>query len=130
MTSLSGLAAGFVVAVHIAFVGFVVLGGLLVLRWPGIVWIHLPAAVWGVAIELGGGVCPLTPLENLLRARAGLSPYSADFVGQYLLPVLYPAGLSRSGQILLGLAAAGLNVAIYGWCLHRRGRGGPPRPVG
>lgn len=120
MTTLYSVAAGLVVAAHLGFVVFVALGGLLAHRWSWIPWIHLPAAIWGIAIELGGWVCPLTPLENTLRARAGLSTSDADFVARYLLPVLYPAGLSRDAQLTLGFAVAAVNGAIYGWWLRRR----------
>lgn len=111
--------ADLVVVVHLAFVVFVVLGGLLVLRWPRAMWLHLPAAAWGVWIELSGGICPLTPLENSLRRSGGLAGYSGGFVERYLLGVLYPDGLTR--EIQLGLAALVLlvNAAVYGWVLLR-----------
>lgn len=111
--------ADLVVVVHLAFVLFVVLGGLLVLRWPRAMWLHLPAAAWGVWIELSGGICPLTPLENSLRRSGGLAGYSGGFVERYLLGVLYPDGLTR--EIQLGLAALVLlvNAAVYGWVLLR-----------
>jgi len=108
--------------VHLAFIAFVVAGGLLVARWPRAVWWHLPAAAWGVAIELGGWICPLTPLEKWLRLRAGQQGYSARYVEQYLLPINYPDGLTRNVQ--LGLAALVLvaNVAVYVFVLGRRRR--------
>src|SRR5512146_3503694 len=80
-----------VVAVHLAFVAFVLLGGLLAIRWPRLAWVHLPCAAYGAAIEIGGWICPLTPLENVLRHRAGEAGYTGGFVEHYLLPVLYPA---------------------------------------
>src|SRR5207253_3989710 len=89
------LLADCVVLLHVAFVVFVVLGGFLTWRWRGVVWAHVPCALWGIAIEYGGWVCPLTPLENALRARAGLEGYAGGFVEHYVIPVLYPAGLSR-----------------------------------
>jgi hypothetical protein len=108
-----GLLADAVVVLHLAFVVFVVLGGLLVLwrRWMG--GLHLPAAVWGVYVELSGRVCPLTPLEHRLRALAGEAPYSGDFVERYLMPVLYPPDLRRDVQIALGLFALAVNAGIY-----------------
>lgn len=111
--------ADLVVVVHLAFVIFVVLGGLLVLRWPRVMWLHLPAAAWGVWIELSGGICPLTPLEKSLRRSGGLAGYSGGFVERYLLGVLYPQGLTR--EIQFGLAALVLlvNAAVYGWVLLR-----------
>jgi len=112
--------ADLVVVVHFAFVLFVVLGGLLVLRWPVVRWIHLPAAVWGAIVEFSGSVCPLTPLENALRAQAGEAGYSGDFVSRYLLPTLYPASLTRSVQLVLGAIVVGLNCAVYTWVWRRR----------
>ena len=105
--------ADFVVVLHFLFVLFVVLGGLLVLRWPRVAWLHLPAAIWGAAIELAGGICPLTPLENSLRRQAGGTGYSGGFIEHYILPVLYPSDLTRSIQIVLGLLVIALNLAIY-----------------
>ena len=105
--------ADFVVVLHFLFVLFVVLGGLLVLRWPRVAWLHIPAAIWGAAIELAGGICPLTPLENSLRRQAGGTGYSGGFVEHYILPVLYPSDLTRSIQIVLGLLVIALNLAIY-----------------
>ena len=85
------LLADLVVILHLSFVLFVVFGGLLVLRWPRLAWVHLPAAAWGVAIEFTGGICPLTPLENWLREKAGEIGYADGFTEHYILPVLYPA---------------------------------------
>lgn len=115
------LLADLVLVVHFIFVLFVALGGVLVLRWPRIAWAHLPAAAWGIAIEFGGWVCPLTPLENGLRALAGESTYRGDFIARYLLPVIYPEGLTRETQIALGTAALLGNAAIY-VMVWRRGR--------
>jgi hypothetical protein len=105
--------ADLTVIVHLAFVVFVVVGGLLVLRRRGWVWIHLPAAIWGASIEWAGWVCPLTPLENWLRLRAG---------EHYLLPVLYPSELARGTQIVLGGLVVVINVAFYSvvWKRYRR----------
>lgn len=116
------LATGLVVLLHFAFILFVVLGGLLVLRWPRLAWLHLPAAAWGAAIELTGGVCPLTPLENALRRAAGEAGYGGGFIEHYLLPIIYPAALTRDIQLVLGLAVLLLNVAVYAWILRRRRR--------
>jgi drug/metabolite transporter superfamily protein YnfA len=107
------LAADAVLVVHFAFVLFVVLGGLLVWKWPRLAWAHVPAAAWGVAIEFGGWICPLTPLENHLRRLAGDEPYGGDFIARYLLPVIYPEGLTRDAQLALGSAALLFNLAIY-----------------
>jgi hypothetical protein len=114
------LLADLVLILHFGFVLFVVLGGLLIMKWRAIAWLHVPAAIWGVAIEFGGWMCPLTPLENRLRERAGEAPYTGDFVARYLMPVIYPDGLTREAQIALGLAALLFNVAVYGSLLRRR----------
>ena len=108
------LLADLTVVVHCCFVAFVVLGGLLVWRWRGVAWAHVPAAVWGIVIEMRHGVCPLTPLENSLRERAGLAGYSGGFVEHHLLPVLYPAGLTPPRQLWLAGLALLVNVVAYG----------------
>lgn len=117
---LVSLAADLVASLHFAFVVFVVLGGLLVLRWPRLAWLHLPAVAWGASIELLGWICPLTPLENRLRHEAGLAGYEGGFVEHYLLPLLYPASLSRSVQVILGLSVLLINAVLYGSILRRR----------
>jgi hypothetical protein len=111
-----------VAVLHAAFVAFVVLGGLLVLRWPRLAWAHVPAAVWGVLIEFGGWICPLTPLENALRARAGQAGYAGGFVEHYVLRVLYPEGLTREVQWVIGTVVLVLNALVYGslWMRRRR----------
>lgn len=116
------LLADALVVVHLAFVLFVVLGGLLALRWPRAAWVHLPAALWGAWIEWAGWICPLTPLENRLRERGGQSGYDTTFVEQYIVPVLYPPGLSREVQWVLGALVVAVNVAVYLWVLRRRAR--------
>jgi len=105
--------ADLVVVFHFAFVLFVVFGGLLALRWPKVAYVHLPVAAYGALIELVGWVCPLTPLEKQLRESAGLQGYEGGFVEHYVLPVLYPSGLTRGVQLSLGLVVIALNVAIY-----------------
>jgi hypothetical protein len=112
--------ADLVVWVHLGFVVFVVLGGLLVMKWPRLIWIHLPAVCWGVAIELCGWICPLTPFENWLRHKGGEESYQFDFVAQYLLPILYPQGLTRRSQVVLGALVLVVNAAIYGWVFVKR----------
>jgi hypothetical protein len=116
------LAADLLTVVHLAFILFVVAGGLAVLRWPRMVWLHLPAVAWGAWIELSGGICPLTPLENRWRAAAGDETWAGDFVGRYLMPVVYPQGLTRNAQLALGVGVLLLNLAIYGWIVRRRTR--------
>ena len=115
-----GIAADFVIALHAAFALFVALGALLAFRWRRVMWAHLPVAAWGVLIEFSGWVCPLTPLENALRLRAGEAVYSGDFIEHYVMPALYPANLTRETQLAIGSAALVLNVLMYGW-LFRRG---------
>jgi hypothetical protein len=116
------LAAGFVVILHAAFVAFVVAGGLLVLRWPRVAWIHLPAALWGALIEFQGWVCPLTPLEQRLWDQAGRHGYEGGFVEHYVVPVLYPTGLTPSVQLTLGMLVVLINVVIYGVAVVRVAR--------
>jgi hypothetical protein len=115
-----GLAADGVVVLHLAFVAFVVLGGLLVLRWPRVAWVHLPVALYGFLIEVVGWVCPLTPLENRLREAAGQAGYEGGFVEHYLLPVLYPAELTREVQWVLAGVVVVVNVVVYGIVWRRR----------
>jgi hypothetical protein len=112
--------ADLVVGVHALFVAFVVFGGLLALRWPWAAAAHLPAAVWGTLIEFRGWVCPLTPLENSLRASAGQAGYHGGFIEHYLLPVLYPKGLTQGVQLVLGSLVIAVNVLVYGLVLWRR----------
>jgi hypothetical protein len=114
--------ADLIVLVHFAFVMFVVLGGLLVLWWPRMIWLHVPAVVWGVLIEFTGWICPLTPLENQLRRRHGQEPFEADFIAHYVLPALYPDGLTRSDQLFLGGLALAINAAIYTLIVRTRRR--------
>lgn len=109
------------VVLHLGFVTWVVLGGLAVLRWPRLVWLHLPAVAWGAWIELTAGICPLTPLENHWRALAGQAGYAGSFVEHYLVPVLYPLGLTPAIQAWLGGGVVALNLLVYAavarrWC--------------
>jgi hypothetical protein len=113
------IAADLIVVVHLLFILFVVAGGLLALRWPGLAWMHLPAALWGAFIELGGWICPLTPLEINLRQGAGEAGYSGEFIEHYVLPLVYPSGLTRDIQIALGIAVLILNGLTYGALIVR-----------
>jgi hypothetical protein len=114
--------ADIVVGVHALFVVFVLAGGLLALRWPWVAGVHLPAAVWGSLIELKGWICPLTPLEKSLRASAGQAGYPGGFIEHYVLPALYPAGLTRGVQLVLGSLVIVVNLAVYAVLLRRRAR--------
>ena len=115
-----GVLTDVVVGVHFAFVLFVVLGGLFVLRWKLWAWLHIPCVLWGALIEFWGWVCPLTPLENWLRQSGGEAAYATSFVEHYILPILYPGELTRDLQILLGLVVIAINVGVYGWLWSRR----------
>jgi hypothetical protein len=109
------LLADLVLIVHLAFVVFVLCGGLLVLKWRWIVWLHLPAVTWGAFVEFSGWICPLTPLENWLRAQGGETAYAGDFIARYLQPLLYPDALTPDIQVVLGALVLVVNLAIYGW---------------
>jgi cytochrome b subunit of formate dehydrogenase len=104
---------------HGGFVLFVVAGGLLVLRWPWLAWLHLPAALWGAVIEFAGFVCPLTPLENAWRRAAGVTGYEGGFIEHYVTAAIYPSGLTRTVQAVLGVLVLAANGWIY-WRLLRR----------
>ncbi len=108
------------VVLHLAFVVFVLLGGLLVLRRPQVAWVHLPAAAWGAWVEFAGAVCPLTPFENWLREQGGGVAYSSGFIEHYLLPILYPASLSRELEWALGGMVLLVNAVVYIVVLGRR----------
>ena len=114
--------ADLVVLAHFGFILFVLLGGLLAFRWRQLPWLHIPAMAWGGFIEFSGGICPLTPLENALRRAGGLREYSQSFIEQYVVPLIYPVGLTREMQVVMGLLLIGLNIAIYGYLAWRRWR--------
>ncbi|MDH3689700.1 MAG: DUF2784 domain-containing protein [Gammaproteobacteria bacterium] len=114
--------ADFVVLVHLGFIIFVVFGGLLALRWGWVPWLHLPAALWGAAIEFFGWFCPLTHLENRLHRASGAADYTGGFIERYLLPLIYPVEFTRELQLLLGVLVVGVNVLVYGLVLLHRMR--------
>jgi hypothetical protein len=116
------LLADVTLLLHVLFVAFVVTGGLLVARWPRLAWLHLPAVAWGAWVELAGWVCPLTPLENWLRVRGGSAPYAAGFIEHYVMPLLYPASLSREHQYVLGALVLVVNAVVYALVFRRRPR--------
>jgi hypothetical protein len=105
--------ADLVVLTHLAFIVFALVGGLLALRWRWVPWVHLPAAAWGASVEVFGWFCPLTPLENWLRRASGSDGYSGGFIERYLVPIIYPAELTRELQLLLGSFLVVVNLAIY-----------------
>ena len=125
------LAADAVVVLHLAFIVFVLLGGLLALRDLRIAWLHVPAAAWGAYAEITATVCPLTPLENTLRERAGTGGYAGGFVEHYLMPIVYPAGLTPGHQRWLGALVVAVNVAVYAIAIVRaRRRRAVPQATG
>jgi hypothetical protein len=111
--------ADFVIAIHFLFIVFVTIGALLVLKWRRIAIIHLAAACWGALIMFKGWICPLTPLENRLRKAAGHSGYEGGFIEHYLLPIIYPSGLTREIQIWLGAGVIVINLVLYGIVLYK-----------
>lgn len=112
--------ADVVLILHLAFVLFVVLGGLLVLRWPRLAWLHVPAATWGVLVALVGWPCPLTPLENHLRQLGGQSGYGGGFIEHYIVGLIYPSGLTRELQMGLGAMVLVINLVVYTLMIRRR----------
>ena len=113
-----------ILVLHLGFVLFVLLGGLAVLRRPRLAWLHLPAAAWAALIEFAGWICPLTPLENRLRVQGGGQDFTGDFIGHYVTALLYPDGLTRGLQWLLGALVLAVNAAVYLrlWRRHRPAR--------
>jgi uncharacterized protein DUF2784 len=117
---LANFAADTVLLVHVAFIVFVLAGGLLVLRIPSLAWLHLPAVAWAIFVEATGRICPLTYVENHLRATAAMNGDAGDFLWRYLLRVIYPAGLTHETQMMLALIVVAINVAVYAaWLAHR-----------
>lgn len=107
------LLADAVVVLHLAFIAFALGGGALVLWRPVVAWVHLPAVAWAAFVEFTGRVCPLTPLENALRRRAGAAGYTGGFVEHYLIPLIYPAGLTPTFQVAIGVLVVAINGAVY-----------------
>lgn len=120
------IAAAAVLLLHLGFILFALFGALLVARWRWLILLHLPAAAWAVFIELSGRSCPLTAIENHFRLAAGHAGYAEGFIEHYLLPIIYPAGLTPAVQWGLAAGVVAINVALYGWLLGRRR--GPDRP--
>jgi Protein of Unknown function (DUF2784) len=113
-------AADAILVTHLAFVLFAVFGALLVLRWPRLAWLHIPAVVWAAFIEFSGTICPLTPLEVALRQRAGQAGYGGGFIDHYVVSLLYPEGLTQNAQAMLGAVVVAINAAIYIVAFRRR----------
>jgi hypothetical protein len=116
------MAADLLVVLHLMFILFVVTGGFLALRWPRLIWLHVPCAAWGAVIEFTGWICPLTPLENRLRRDAGGAGYEGGFIDHYVVPVVYPEGLTQAMQVWLGAGGIVVNLVAYGLLLRRRRR--------
>ena len=117
---LAHVLATLVVLAHVAFIAFVIFGGFLVLRRRKLAYVHLAAVAWAIYVEWVGVICPLTPVENSLRAAAGLEAYAGDFVAEYVFPVLYPEGLTRNAQLVIGAAVLAINAGIYTVLLRQR----------
>ncbi len=116
------LLADIVMLLHFSFILFAVLGAVLLLRWPRMIWLHLPAAIWAMAIQFYGGRCPLTPLENRLRAMAGDASYHESFIEHYIGAIIYPGEITSEIKILLGLGVLAINLGLYTWIFKRRRR--------
>ena len=116
------IGADLVLIIHFAFVLFVIFGGLLVIRWPSVGWAHVPIAIYGAIIEFVGFICPLTPLENALRQRGGQAGYSGGFIEHYITATIYPSGLTRRIQLVLGGGVLVFNAIIYAIVIRRARR--------
>ena len=115
--------ADVVLLIHMAFIAFVIIGGFFACRWRWLPWVHLPTVVWGAAIEFGGWICPLTPLENWLRQASGEAGYPSGFIEHYLIPIVYPVGFTPKIQMYLGLGVLLSNVIAYSLVWRNRSRG-------
>ena len=108
------IAAAYAIAIlHVLFMLFVIFGGLLVWKWPRMMWIHLPAATWGMLVEMAGWYCPLTRWENHFLRAAGRAGYDGGFLNHYVMPLIYPPGLTRGMEIVLGLLVLAINLGVY-----------------
>jgi len=118
-SQMNHIIADMIVMLHLAFVLFAVLGGFLVFWRQWLAWLHLPAVIWAGYVELSGSVCPLTPLENRFRLRGGQEGYTNSFIEHMVGSLLYPPGLTRQMQILMGTGVVLMNLVIYGWLVYR-----------
>lgn len=114
------ITADLIVTFHAAFILFAMFGAVFVLRWPRIAWLHLPALAWAGGIMILGGICPLTPIENRLRAAAGGIRYTGGFIDHYITPLIYPPGLTHATQLAGAAVLLGLNGAVYAWAWRLR----------
>jgi len=113
------LTADLVVLIHFAFICFVVVGGFLAVKWKWLAFLHIPCALWGILIEFYGWVCPLTPLEQYLRKAGGSAGYSGGFIDHYITSIIYPSGLTREMQIIMGILVILINITAYTWVIIR-----------
>lgn len=114
------ICANMILIVHFAFICFVLFGAFMILKWPWVIYLHFPAFIWGILIEAYGWICPLAPIEQWLRILAGESGFQTGFIEHYLLPIIYPSGLTRSIQIGFAVLVGLINVLIYAWLFFRR----------
>lgn len=113
------IVADFLVILHLVFICFVIAGGLMVIKWRWIIFLHIPAAIWGILIEFYGWICPLTPWEQQLRYAGGQAGYSGGFIDHYIIPVIYPTDFTSELQVTLGIFVFLVNIIIYGWIIYR-----------
>jgi len=116
------LAADFIIVLHFTFILFVLVGGILVLKWRWLIWLHLPAVIWGALISFMGWICPLTPLENMLRQAGGGEVYLTGFIEQYIVPLIYPSGFNHEMFVAIGLFVVVVNVIVYAFIFNKRGK--------
>ena len=124
---MTGILVDAIVLLHLAFIIFVAIGGFFALRWPKVAWVHLPTVLWGAMLEFCGWICPLTPLENTLRTVKGGSGYEGGFIDRYVMPMVYPNGLTRGMQVALGVAVITINFVAYGVVFRRWSGSSRPR---
>ena len=126
---IEGFTADMIVLVHLGFIVFVALGGFLVIKWHNIAFLHIPCALWGVLIAFGGWICPLTPLEMHFRKLAGIAGYDGGFIDHYVMPIVYPAGLTRGMQTAFGVTILAVNLIVYARVLVNRTKQGNGRTL-
>ncbi len=111
--------ADLLVLIHLAFIIFVIFGGILIFKWRWIIYLHIPAVIWAALIEFKGWICPLTPWENQLRQAGGEAGYTGGFIEHYIIPIIYPDKLTLETQIIFGIFVIVINVIIYSWVFYR-----------
>jgi len=111
--------ANLLVMIHLVFIVFVIAGGFIVLIWPWVILLHIPAVIWGGIVELKGWICVLTPWENNLRRLAGQEGYPGGFIEHYIVSLIYPAELTRDAQIVMGVIVIIINLCVYSFIVYR-----------